>query len=151
MENREAASARRLVKIYPSGAALSDVDLDLPRGAVTVLVGPNGAGKTTLLRILAGLLRPSGGEVTVLGVEQPALAGQRQARELRRRLAYVPQEVALDPEMTGREILRLLAALHGVPRAGRGERIAALGEAFGTAEHLPRRVADWSGGLKRRL
>jgi ABC-type multidrug transport system ATPase subunit len=135
----------------PDRKALDGIDLDLLSGAVTVLLGPNGAGKTTLLRIFAGLLSPSAGEVTVLGVEQPALAGRRSARELRRRLSYIPQDVALDPEMTGGEILALLAALHGVPRAVRGDRIAALGEAFGTTSHLSRPVADWSGGLKRRL
>ena len=153
--SERSASLHRVTVEYPSGpralAALSDVDLDLPRGAVTALVGPNGAGKTTLLRILAGLLPPSAGTVEVLGVEQPAQAGRRRSRELRRRLGYIPQELALDPEMTGREILWLLAALYGVPRAVRGERIARLGGAFGTIAHLPRPVAVWSGGLKRRL
>jgi ABC-type multidrug transport system ATPase subunit len=147
-----AAVIRGVVLEYPSGPrVLSGVDLVLERGTVTALAGPNGAGKTTLLRILAGLLAPSAGTVTVLGIEQPAAAGRRRARDLRRRLAYIPQDLALDPEMTGGEILWLLAALHGVPRAARRERIAALGEAFGTAAHLPRKVADWSGGLKRRL
>ena len=149
-----AARARRVRKTYPSRpplTALWELDLDLLRGTVTALLGPNGAGKTTLLRILGGLLPPSAGTVEVLGVEQPAEIGGRRRRELRRRLGYVPQELALDPEMTGRETLALLATLHGVPRAVRGDRIAALGAAFGVTAHLPRPVAGWSGGLKRRL
>ncbi|HWM89707.1 MAG TPA: ABC transporter ATP-binding protein [Thermoanaerobaculia bacterium] len=120
--------------------ALAQIDLDLLPG-LTVLVGPNGAGKTTLLRILAGLLVPDSGTVEIPG----------DRRSLRRRMGYIPQEVALDPEMTGRETLWLLAALHGVPRRERDERIARLAESFGTEEHLPRPVAVWSGGLKRRL
>jgi ABC-2 type transport system ATP-binding protein len=127
--------------------ALAEVDLDLPRGSLTILAGPNGAGKTTLLRVLAGLLAPDEGTVEILGAP-PALA---RSRDLRRRIGYVPQEVALDPEMTGRETLWLLTALHGVPRRERSGRIARLAEAFGAVEHLPRPVSVWSGGLKRRL
>jgi ABC-2 type transport system ATP-binding protein len=139
-------------KSYVSGGgALSQVDLELSCGAVIALVGANGAGKTTLLRILAGLLAPDAGEVEVLGVERPAAAGARAAQALRRRLAYVPQDPALDPEMTGRETLELLAALYGVPRTARRARVAAQAEGFGIASHLPRRVAAWSGGLRRRL
>ncbi|HXO20248.1 MAG TPA: ABC transporter ATP-binding protein, partial [Thermoanaerobaculia bacterium] len=152
MQPSAAATARRVSKDYPAGPrALDEVDLDLPRGAVTVLVGANGGGKTTLLRILAGLLPPSSGEVTVLDVPQPASAGRWRQRALRRGVGYVPQEVALDPEMTGRETLSLLATLHGVARRDRRRRIAELALAFGTADHLPRPVAAWSGGLKRRL
>jgi ABC-type multidrug transport system ATPase subunit len=147
-----AASVRGAARDFGPGVrALAGVDLDLPRGAVTALLGANGAGKTTLLRILAGLLAPTSGQVEVLGVERPASAGRRAARELRRRTGYVPQEIALDPEMTGRETLTLLAALYGVPRRERRERVAALAEAFGVAAPLDRLVGGWSGGQKRRL
>jgi len=124
------------VRFARAEPALAAVDLDLLPG-LTVVAGPNGAGKTTLLRVLAGLLRPGSGTAEVL-------------RD-RRRIGYIPQDLALDPEMTGRETLALLAALHGVPRRERSDRIARLAESFGTAKHLPRPVASWSGGLKRRL
>ncbi len=124
------------VRFSHSAPALAEVDLDLQPG-LTAVVGPNGAGKTTLLRVLAGLLVPDEGTVEIPG-----------DRHLR---GYIPQDLALDPEMTGRETLWLLAALHGVPRRERAERIAGLAAAFGIAEHLPRPVAVWSGGLKRRL
>jgi ABC-2 type transport system ATP-binding protein len=149
-----AAAARRVGHRFATrgrGPVLVEVDLDLPRGTLTALAGANGAGKTTLLRILAGLLAPAEGSVVVLGVEQPAAAGGRRARALRARLAYVPQEPALDPEMSGRETLELLAALHGLARATRARRIAELAATFGIASHLPRPIAAWSGGLKRRL
>jgi ABC-2 type transport system ATP-binding protein len=151
MENREASSVRGAGKSYASTRVLAAVDLDLPRGSITVLLGPNGAGKTTLLRILAGILPPSEGTVEVLGIADPARLGRRALRELRRHTGYVPQEIALDPEMTGSEILSLLAALHGVPRSARAGRIADLAAAFRTTAHMPRLVASWSGGLRRRL
>jgi ABC-2 type transport system ATP-binding protein len=151
MKKGEASSVRRVGKSYASTRVLAGVDLDLPRGSITVLLGPNGAGKTTLLRILAGILPPSEGAVEVLGIADPARAGGQTSLELRRRIGYVPQEIALDPEMTGSEILWLLAALHGVPRPARAERIADLAAAFRTTAHMPRPVASWSGGLKRRL
>ncbi|HYO16899.1 MAG TPA: ABC transporter ATP-binding protein, partial [Thermoanaerobaculia bacterium] len=144
-----ASSARRVTRTYGSTRALAGVDLDLPRGVLTVLVGPNGAGKTTLLRILAGLLPPSAGSVMTLGVDNPA-AGRRR-RDLRRRIGYIPQEIALDPEMTGRETLSLLATLHEVERKDRTERVESLAAAFGLSGHLPRPVSSWSGGLRRRL
>jgi len=129
--------------------ALSDVDLDLPAGTLTALLGANGAGKTTLLRILAGLLAPSAGTVEILGVHQPA--SRRAGRELRRRASYISQEPALDPEMTGGEVLALLAALYGVARAERARRVDELAEIFGTTAHLQRPLSTWSGGLRRRL
>jgi ABC-2 type transport system ATP-binding protein len=124
------------VRFAHSAPALEKIDLSILPG-LTAVVGPNGAGKTTLLRVLAGLLRPDTGNVDI-------------PRD-RARIGYIPQDLALDPEMTGRETLMLLAALHGVPRRERGDRITRLAESFGTAKHLPRPVAFWSGGLRRRL
>jgi ABC-2 type transport system ATP-binding protein len=133
------------VRFAHSHAALADVDFDLFCGAVTALAGPNGAGKTTLLRVLAGLQPPDSGTVEILG------APPGRGRDLRRRVGYIPQDVALDPEMTGRETLLLMAALQGVPRRERPGLVADLGRAFGCAKHLRSPVAWWSGGLTRRL
>lgn len=124
------------VRFAHSAPALAEIDLSILPG-LTAVVGPNGAGKTTLLRILAGFLVPDAGTVEIPG-----------DRRLR---GYIPQDLALDPEMTGRETLALLATLHGVPRRERGDRIARLAESFGTTKHLTRPVASWSGGLRRRL
>jgi ABC-2 type transport system ATP-binding protein len=146
-----AARARGVGHRFGGGPVLAGVDLALRRGAVTALVGANGSGKTTLLRILAGILEPSAGEVEVLGVARPARSGRRGRVALRRRAGYVSQDPALDPEMTGGEILALAAALYGVRRRRRRQRVAELAAAFGVASHLPRRVRTWSGGLRRRL
>ena len=142
-----AAVARSVSKTYPGGvSALEKVDLEIPAGEITALVGANASGKTTLLGILAGRLLPSSGSVTVLGAD-PSAAPER----LRARIGYVSQDVALDPEMTGKEILWLFASLHGIPRSVRPGRISDLSKMFGLGEHLERRVSTYSGGLRRRL
>lgn len=146
-----ASRARGVGHRFGRTTALAGVDLDLRHGVITALVGANGSGKTTLLRILAGILAPSAGEVEVLGVAQPAQKGRRTRRALCRRTSYVSQDPALDPEMTGGETLALTATLYGLPRRRRRERVAELAERFGVDTHLGRRVAAWSGGLKRRL
>jgi len=135
----------------PGPGALTGVDLDLGTGEVVALLGANGAGKTTLLCILAGLLLPSAGTVQVLGFDEPAAARGRAARQLRRLRGYIAQETALDPEMTGEEILGLFATLYGVPRAARQKRMADLVEAFDLRPLLERPVATFSGGQRRRL
>ena len=146
------ARGRGLERRYDKGEpALRGVDVELRRGTLTVLVGANGAGKTTLLRILAGNLRPTAGEVVVLGVAAPWRARGAARRDLRARSTYVPQEIALDPEMTGRECLRLLATLYGFTGAERRRRLAGTADRFGIAAHLDRRVQALSGGLRRRL
>jgi ABC-type multidrug transport system ATPase subunit len=142
-----AVVARALTKRYGNGVvALDQLDLDIGRANIMALIGNNGSGKTTLLKLLAGLLTPNSGSVQTLGCD-PAT----QPIWLRTRLGYVSQAVELDPEMTGRETLSLFATLHGLPRATCHARVAALAESFGLAEHLPRSVATYSGGLRQRL
>jgi ABC-type multidrug transport system ATPase subunit len=145
----EAAVLRGVARTWPGGVtALAGADLELPRGAAVAVAGPNGSGKSTLLALLAGRLAPSAGGLTVLGLDP---ARRRGRRALRRRVGYLRQEVALDPEMTGAETLALLAALHGVPWRRRRAQAAALAAAWGLDEYLRRRVETYSGGLKRRL
>jgi ABC-type multidrug transport system ATPase subunit len=100
---------RDLVKIYPGPvSALGGVSLDVPPGMFGLL-GPNGAGKTTLMRILAGLLEPTAGTVTLDGLD--ALANPR---EIRLRLGYLPQEFGFYPHLTGETMLLYLLRLKGV-------------------------------------
>ncbi len=95
-----------LVKDYGSTRAVDHVSLTLPPGEVLGFLGPNGAGKSTTLRLALGLLRPTSGSITVLG--HPA--GSPAARA---RVAYVPGDVSLWPQLTGADTLTLLASLHG--------------------------------------
>ena len=103
-----AISVSGLVKHFGSTRALDGLDLAVRTGEVHGFLGPNGAGKTTTIRILLGLLRKDAGEVTLLGGDP-----WRDAVALHRRLAYVPGEVNLWPNLTGGEVIDLLGALRG--------------------------------------
>jgi ABC-2 type transport system ATP-binding protein len=103
-----AISVERLVKSFGSRPALDHLDLSVEAGEVHGFLGPNGAGKTTTLRILLGLLDKDGGEASVLGMDP-----WRDAATLHRRLAYVPGEVNLWPNLTGGEVIDLLGGLRG--------------------------------------
>jgi heme exporter protein A len=111
-----------------------------------VVLGPNGAGKTTLLRILATLLRPSGGEVVVLGCSLP-----REAWKLRGRIGYLGHEPLLYRDLSGRENLRFHARLHGIAGEGAEARIEQLLVAAGMDRRGDDRVADLSAGMRQRL
>src|SRR6202011_3772532 len=106
--------ARDLRKSYGRTRALDGLDLTVRTGEVHAFLGPNGAGKTTAIRILLGLLRKDGGEVSLLGADP-----WRDAVELHRRLAYVPGDVTLWPSLTGGEIIDLLGRLRGGINASR--------------------------------
>jgi ABC-2 type transport system ATP-binding protein len=97
-----------LTKSYGKTLAIRDVDLTVEEGEVFGFIGPNGAGKTTTLRILLGLLRKDAGHVSVLGGDP-----WRDAVALHRRLAYVPGDVSLWPNLSGGEVIDLLGRLRG--------------------------------------
>ncbi|HEU5036882.1 MAG TPA: ABC transporter ATP-binding protein [Nocardioides sp.] len=104
----------RLVKTFGSVRALDGLDLTVPRGEVHGLLGPNGAGKSTTIRVLLGMLRSDSGDVRLFGSDP-----WRDAAELHRRLAYVPGEVNLWPNLTGGEVIDLLGRLRGGLEPGR--------------------------------
>ena len=108
MEDSSAISTSRLVKRFGHVVALDGLDLGVARGEVHGFLGPNGAGKTTAIRILLGLLRADGGSATLLGGDP-----WRDAVELHRRLAFVPGDVELWPNLTGGEAIDLFARLRG--------------------------------------
>jgi ABC-2 type transport system ATP-binding protein len=112
-----AIETRGLVKSFGRTVALDRLDLGVERGEVHGFLGPNGAGKSTTIRVLLGLLRKDGGEARLLGADP-----WRDAVALHRRLAYVPGDVALWPNLSGGEAIDLLGALRGgVDRARRDE------------------------------
>jgi ABC-2 type transport system ATP-binding protein len=104
----DAIDVAGLRKVYGKVVALDGLDLRVAAGEVHGFLGPNGAGKTTTIRILLGLLRADGGSVSLLGGDPWA-----QATELHRRLAYVPGDVSLWPNLTGGEVIDLLGKLRG--------------------------------------
>jgi len=126
--------------------ALGGVTLGLPAGESLVVLGPNGAGKSTLLRILAALLRPSGGSARVLGCDLPADAWQ-----LRGRSGYLGHEPLLYRDLTSRENLRFTARLHGLAQQEAEERIASLLAAVGMERSADRRTDELSAGMRQRI
>jgi heme exporter protein A len=131
---------------YGDRPALDGVGFELAAGASLVVLGPNGAGKTTLLRILATLLRPSGGSVRVLGCSLPD-----EAWKLRGRIGYLGHEPLLYLDLSGRENLRFQARLHGLAGAAAEARIEAVLRAVGMERRADERVAALSAGMRQRL
>ena len=141
-----AIAAHRLGREFGERAALSEIELEVPAGATLAVLGPNGSGKTTLLRILAALLRPSHGEVSVLGCPLPA-----ESWRLRGRVGYLGHDPMLYRDLTPRENLRLAARLNRIDRADAEGRIA---ELLGEVEMEGRAddpVAELSAGMAQRV
>jgi ABC-type multidrug transport system ATPase subunit len=139
----------KLTKAYRGGVrALDGIDLSVGDGMLGLL-GANGAGKTTLMRVITGVLRPSSGTVTVGGHDLATGAGRL---AVKRMLGYLPQELALYPNLTGRELLDYIALLKGLDdKRARRAQIESLLERVGLAEQARRRVGSYSGGMRRRL
>ncbi|MGW2708405.1 ATP-binding cassette domain-containing protein [Streptomyces sp. NPDC001356] len=138
--------AEGLGKSYRSHTALHRIDLAVPAGTVLGVLGPNGAGKTTTVRILATLVRPTGGRATVAGYDVV-----REGREVRRRIGLAGQYAAVDELLTGRENLVLLARLLRFGRRGAARRAAELLDRFELSEAADRPAGTYSGGMRRRL
>ena len=142
----KAIEVRGLRRDYGERTALSDVEIELSPGESLLVLGPNGAGKTTLLRILATLLRPSGGEVRVLGCPLPA-----EAWRLRGRIGFLAHEPLLYRDLSGRENLRFHARLHGLDAAAAERRIEELLGAVAMQGRADERTAELSAGMRQRL
>jgi ABC-2 type transport system ATP-binding protein len=142
-------SISQLTKDYGKKVhALRGIDLEIGDGMFG-LVGPNGAGKTTLMRILAGLLRPTTGKVTVLGQDVSTTRGKLAVKSV---LGYLPQELGLYPDLSALEFLEYVALLKGVTdKQERKQQIAELLELVGLAGDAKRRLRTFSGGMKRRV
>jgi ABC-2 type transport system ATP-binding protein len=152
MSDAEAtAVARDLGKSFkgPDGTAFFAVDgisLAVRAGELTALVGPDGAGKTTLMRMIAGLLKPDAGSLTVLGID---VASDPQS--VQDRISYMPQRFGLYEDLSVQENLDLYADLHGVPQEERKERFSRMLEMTDMARFTNRPAGKLSGGMKQKL
>ena len=138
--------AQGLRRKFGDIVAVEEVDLEVARGEIFGFLGPNGAGKSTTVRMLTTLLRPSAGWARVAGYDVVA-----DADAVRRSIGVALQDAAIDPLMTGNELLQLQATLHGIGRAEARRRGAELLERVGLTAAGDRRVGGYSGGMRRRL
>ncbi|HTO06886.1 MAG TPA: ABC transporter ATP-binding protein [Myxococcota bacterium] len=138
--------ARGLTRRFGRNVAVDHVDLEVPRRAIFGFLGPNGSGKSTTIRMLCGLLTPSAGEATVLGLEMP-----RDAEKLRRKLGYMTQRFSLYEDLTTLENLQFLASIYSLPRATARARIGRLLDEFHLREIADQRAGTMSGGQRQRL
>jgi len=137
-----------LTRTFSGRVAVDHLDLRVERGEVFGLLGPNGAGKTTTIRMLTTLLQPSAGAAFVCGFDVT-----RQPAEVRRRIGYVAQTVALQTNhlLTGRENVELEAALRHLPRRLVRRRAEEVLEVVGLLPHADRLIDAYSGGMRKRL
>jgi ABC-2 type transport system ATP-binding protein len=135
-----------LRKRFGNVVALDGIDFEAARGTVFGLLGPNGAGKTTAIRVLATVLRPDAGRAQVLGHDVV-----RDPEAVRRRIGLAGQNAAVDPNLTGRENLRMVGILGQMPRSEVMPRAAELLERFDLSAAADRPLRTYSGGMRRRL
>ena len=143
-QSSAAIAVREIRKSFGDQVALDGVDLEVAGGTIFALLGPNGAGKTTLVKILSTLLKPEGGTASVAGFDvatHPA--------DVRESISLTGQFAAVDEVLTGRENLILIARLRRVPDAG--QLADDLLGRFQLTDAATRRVATYSGGMRRRL
>jgi ABC-type multidrug transport system ATPase subunit len=138
-----------LTKRYKGNvAALDGLDLVVPTGMFGLL-GANGAGKTTLIRILAGLLRPTAGEVRIGEHDVTSRTGRLAVQRV---LGYLPQDLGVYPDLTAREFLDYVALLKGIDdRTTRRRRVGELLEVVALTGDADRRLRGYSGGMRRRV
>ncbi len=138
--------ARRLTKTFGDFTAVDGIDFELSRGEVFGFLGPNGAGKSSTMRMIGCVSPPSGGELTILGLDPV-----RDGPAIRARLGVVPQEDTLDVELTVRENLLIYGRYFGLRREVIRERTARLLDFVQLTERADDQVEPLSGGMKRRL
>tara|TARA_B100000900_G_scaffold402361_1_gene408120 strand:+ start:1779 stop:2795 length:1017 start_codon:yes stop_codon:yes gene_type:complete len=137
---------KNLSKTYSEVKALNGVNMNISKGSLFGILGPNGAGKTTLLRILATLIAPDEGTITINDID--VIKEPRQIREL---IGYVAQEIALDKILTGRELLDFQADLYHINQSKKFERIDLLVKQLDMKNWIDRKCGTYSGGMKRRI
>ncbi|MFI7115360.1 ATP-binding cassette domain-containing protein [Amycolatopsis sp. NPDC049868] len=134
-----------LTKRFGDRVAVDDVGFSISAGETYGLLGPNGAGKTTTIRLVCGLLRADAGSVTIAGETGGGMIAARA------RIGYVPQDVALYPDLTARENLRFFARLYRLRGKGLERRVGEVLELIGLTDRAKERVESFSGGMRRRL
>jgi ABC-2 type transport system ATP-binding protein len=146
MSKEVAIKAKNLQKDFGEVFAVQGIDFEVQRGEVFSLLGPNGAGKTTVISMITGLLKPTGGEIEVMGhsVKDDPLTTKAA-------LGVVPQEIALYEDLSARENLAFWGKMYGIRGEQLAKRVDEILEIIGLRERAKGRVGKFSGGMKRRL
>jgi ABC-2 type transport system ATP-binding protein len=135
-----------LTKRFDDLVAVNSISLQIKAGEVFALLGPNGAGKTTTVRMLASILKPTAGSATVAGHDVAT-----EGRHVRTHIGVLTEAPGLYTRMTGWEYLEFFGELRGLSRRQREARILSLAERFQFEEALPRRLSDYSKGMKQKI
>ena len=135
-----------LSRQFGAFTAVDSVDLTIDEGDIFGFLGPNGSGKTTLIRMLCALLRPSGGEASVLGYDV-----EREGEAIKRSIGYMSQQFSLYTDLTVMQNLKFYASIYGVPRREMRDRIEEAIDIVGLHNYRKRQAAQLSGGWKQRL
>jgi len=146
MSSEFAIEARGLTKQFGDLRAVSELDLDVPRGQIYGFLGPNGSGKSTTIRMLCGLLTPTEGFADVLGTKIPGKADL-----LKPKIGYMTQKFSLFGDMTVAENLKFIAEIYSYPAADRKTRIEELLEKYDLIPQRNQLAGTMSGGQKQRL
>ncbi|WP_301147351.1 ATP-binding cassette domain-containing protein [Mycobacterium simiae] len=141
-----AVDARHLSFRYGQFTAVDDVTLQVRPGETMGLLGPNGAGKTTLVRMLTTLTPIQQGQLHIFGLDS-----RRQTTDIRSNIGYVPQQLSVEPALTGRQNVMWFARLYGVARAERSDRVERALAAMELLDVADRTAGTYSGGMVRRL
>ena len=137
---------KEISKSYSDIHALKGLSMEIPAGTLFGILGPNGAGKSTLIKILATLIEPDSGEISINNID--LIKNSRQIREL---IGYVAQDVALDKILTGRELLDFQSDLYHINKNKKIERIETLINQLEMNDWIDRKCGTYSGGMKRRI
>lgn len=141
-----ALETRGLRRTFGDLVAVDDIDLTVPSGSFYGFLGPNGAGKSTTIKCLTGLLRPSAGSMTILGMDPTA-----NPVAVKRKVGVMPEDLALFDRLTGAETLGFVGQVHGLDKetlASRSEELLELMDLRGAANSM---VADYSHGMRKKL
>lgn len=140
----QSVEIRNISKRFGKKVVLNEVDMAIKDGSIYGFIGPSGAGKTTLIKMIVGMDSPDHGSIEVLGTKMPNL-------KLLQDIGYMAQSDVLYTELTGKENLAFFASLYQLNRAQTEERIAYTSKLVNLTDDLNKKVALYSGGMKRRL